>query len=91
MRIKEMTCMGVQVWPPQWSNSSPEINEKGILKDVRAVLGTDLIRIDVEHNWIPYLGIILVEKEVRKSLYHKLKQNVGKQLAEIADLKIETD
>jgi len=89
MRVREIKYMGRQVWPPKWSNSHPEINEKGVLKGVKLIFGTDLLRIDVEHNWIPYLAIILVEKEVLKAFYRKLKHNVGKQLAEIADLEIE--
>jgi hypothetical protein len=89
MRVREIKYRGRQVWPPQWSNSNPEINEKGVLKGVKLVFGTDLLRIDVEHNRIPYLAIILVEKEVCKAFYRKLKQNVGKLLGEIADLEIE--
>jgi hypothetical protein len=31
------------------------------------------------------------DKELRESLYHKLKENLGRQLTEIADLEIELD
>ena len=89
MRIRDMVCMGFQVWPPQWSNSNQSINQKAVLTDVKFILGTDLFRIDVDHNGIPHLGIMNVEKEVRKPLYSKLKENIGRKLVEIADLEIE--
>jgi hypothetical protein len=84
-----MVCMGFQIWPPQWSNSNQSINPKAVLTDVKFILGTDLFRIDVDHNGIPHLGIMIVGKEVRKPLYDKLKENVGRKLVEIGDLDIE--
>ncbi len=89
MQIREMRFMGLRIWPPQWAGSIPALNEKAVFKDVKVIIGTDLLRIDIEHNGIPYLGIIPVEKEVRASLYHKLKGNVGRTLAEIGDLEID--
>jgi len=89
MQIREMVWMGLKAWPPQWSNSSQAINPQAVLMDVKVIVGTDLLRIDVAHNGIPHLGIMFVEKEVRPSLYIKLKENIGRQLAEIADLEIE--
>ena len=89
MRIREMVWMGLKVWPPQWSNSGQAINPQAVLMDVKVVVGTDLLRIDVAHNGIPHLGLMYVGKEVRKPLYLKMKENIGKQLAEIADLEIE--
>lgn len=91
MRIREMRYLGVHIWPPHWSCSKLAIKENAILKDVKAILGTDLLRIDVEHNGIPHLGIMIVEKEARESLYHKLRESVGRQVAEIPDLEIEID
>ena len=91
MRIREMTWMGLQVWPPQWSNSSQAINHQAVLMDVKVIVGTDLFRIDVAHNGIPHLGIMYVGKKVRESLFLKMKENIGKKLAEIADLEIEID
>ena len=91
MRIREMTWMGLQVWPPKWSNSSQAINHQAVLMDVKVIVGTDLFRIDVAHNGIPHLGIMCVGREVHKPLYLKMKENIGKQLAEIADLEIEID
>jgi hypothetical protein len=91
MRIGEMRCMGVQVWPPQWSSSNQAVKQEAILTDVRTIIGTDLLRIDVDHNGIPHLGILLAEKGSRDSLYHKLKENVGIRVAEIPDLEVEVD
>jgi hypothetical protein len=91
MRIREMTWMGAPAWPPQWSDSSHPINESAVLKGVKLIIGTDLCRIDVDHNGIPHLGIMFSAKELREPLYCKLKENLGRQLAEIADLEIELD
>ncbi len=81
--------MGLPIWPPQWSGSIPLFRGKSVFTDVRAITGTHLLRIDIEHNGIPYLGIIAVEKEVRESLYHKLRENVGRTLEEVGDLEID--
>jgi hypothetical protein len=51
----------------------------------------DLCRIDVEHHGIPHLGVMLVDKQMRETLYHKLKENLGRRLVEIADLEIDLD
>ncbi len=91
MRIRELKWMGVQAWPPDWSDSSHSINETAVLKNVKLIVGTDLCRIDVDHNGIPHLGVMLVDEEHRHSLYRKLKENLGRRLAEIADLEIEPD
>ncbi len=90
MRINTMMCMGLRVWPPKWMISSQAVSEKAVLKDVKIIVATDLLRIDVEHNMIPSLGIILVEKEVRESLYQRLKENIGRSLVEIGDLEIDS-
>ncbi len=91
MRIREMTHMGRQVWPPQWSSSSQPINEEAVLKGVKVIIGTDLLRVDIDHNGMPHLGIMAAEQEVRASLYLKLKENLGRQLIDIAELEIEID
>ncbi len=91
IRIREMTYMGLRVWPPQGLGSSRVINQKAIFKDVKTIVGTDLLRIDVEHNGIPHLGLMPVEKELRHCVYLKLKENVGRELADIADLEIDRE
>jgi hypothetical protein len=91
MRIREMKWMGVPAWPPQWSDSSHPIDETAVLKGVKLIIATDLCRIDVDYNGIPHLGVMFSDKELRESLYHKLKENLGRQLTEIADLEIELD
>jgi hypothetical protein len=91
MRIGEMKSRGLQIWPPRWSDHGQTVNDEAIFKDVKAIIGTDLFRIDIEYRGIPYLGIMPVEREICEILYHKLKENVGRQLAAIAELEIETE
>ena len=91
MRIREMSWMGLKVWPPQWSDSSQEINNEAVLQDVEFIVGTDLFRIDVGHDGKAHPGIIFVEKDVRAIFYSTLKENIGRKLVEIGDLEIEID
>ena len=88
MRINTLMCMWLRVWPPQWTISSQSVSDKAVLKDVKRIITTNLLRIDIEHNGIPNLGILSAEKEVLESLYRKLKENIGRPLAEIGDLEI---
>jgi hypothetical protein len=90
MRIGEMKSRGLQIWPPRWSDHGQTVNDEAIFKDVKAIIGTDLFRIDIEYRGIPYLGIMPVEREICEILYHKLKENVGRLVAAIAELEIET-
>lgn len=89
MRINTLMCMGLRVWPPQWTISSQSVSDKAVLKGVKFIVATNFLRIDVEHNMIPNFGIILVEKDVRGPLFHRLKENIGRPLAEIGDLEID--
>ena len=91
MRLREMTSKGLRIWPPQWSSSSHPIDEKAVLRNVKIIVGTSLMRIDIDHNGITHLGIMSVEKGVSESLYQRLKENVGKPLSVIADLEIAID
>ncbi len=86
MRIREMARLGA--WPPQWWASCHTINDSAILIGVRPIFGTDLLRIDVDHNCMPYLGTILVERELRQALYEILQENVGRPLGDIAELEM---
>jgi hypothetical protein len=91
MLIKELKWQGIGAWPPQWADSSHIINENAILSNVRPIVGTDLLRIDVEHNGIPHLGVMFADREVRETLCRRLKENLGRRLAEVADLEIDLD
>jgi len=91
MRIREMIWMGLKVWPPQWSDPRQEISNEAVLRDVKFIVGTDLFRIDVDHDGKAHPGIIFVEKDVRATFYYKLKENIGGKLVEIGDLEIEID
>ena len=90
MRINTMMCLGLRVWPPKLAISNQSLSDKAVLMDVKAIVATNLLRVDVEHNMIPDLGIILVEEGDRKSFFHKLKENIGRSLADIGELEIDT-
>lgn len=89
MRLNTMMCMGLRVWPPKLAISSQSMSDKAVLRDVKVIVATNLLRVDVEHNMIPDLGIILVEKGDRESLFHKLKENIGRSLADIGELEMD--
>ena len=91
MRINTLMCMGLRVWPPKWTHSSQSISEKAVVKDVKFIITTNLLRIDIEHNGILNLGIISVEKEDLALLYHKLKENIGRPLADIGELELDSN
>jgi hypothetical protein len=63
--------------------------DKAVLKDVKVIVATSLLRVDVEHNMIPELGIIFVEKGDLESLFHILKENIGRSLADIGELEMD--
>lgn len=90
MRINTMMCMGLRVWPPKLVISSQSLSDKAVLMDVKTIVATDLLRIDVEHNMIPDLGLVLVEKGDRESFFLKLKENIGRSLADIGELEIDS-
>ena len=89
MRINKMMCMGLQVWPPKLVISSQSMSDIAVLMDVRIITATDLLRVDVEHNMIPDFGLILVEKGYRESIYRKLKESIGRSLADIGELEMD--
>jgi hypothetical protein len=91
MRIGEMKSGGRQIWPPKWSDYGQSVNDEAVFKGVKAIVGTDLFRIDIEYRGIPYLAIMSVEKEICDTLYHILQENVGRQLGAIAELEIEME
>ena len=88
MRINTIESMGLRVWPPK-GIFSQLISNKAVLRGVKIIVATNLLRVDVDHNMIPDLGIIVMEKGDRESLYHKLKENIGRSLAEIGELDID--
>ncbi len=91
MLIREITWRGARAWPPIWSNSVHAIIENAILNDVKLIVGTEVVRIDADQHGIPHLGLMFVDREMKESLYRKLKENLGRRLAEIADLEIELE
>ncbi len=91
MRLTEMTFMGLPIWPPQWSSSSHRINDRAVLQDVRVIVGTELLRIDIDQNGIPHMGVMFVAKTERPALLQQLKEHLGRSLSEIAAIEINTD
>lgn len=90
MRINTMMCLGLRVWPPKLVICNQSLSGRAILRDVKIIVATDLLRVDVEHNMIPDLGIIAVAKGDREPLFHKLKENIGRSLADIGELEIDS-
>ena len=88
MRINTIESMGLRVWPPK-GVFSQLISDKAVLRGVKIIVATNLLRVDVEHNMIPDFGLILVEKGCRESIYQKLKENIGRSLADIGELELD--
>jgi hypothetical protein len=88
MRINTIESRGLRVWPPK-GVFSQSINDKAVLTGVKIIVATNFLRVDFEHNMIPDLGMIVMEMGDLKSLYRKLKENIGRSLAEIGELDID--
>jgi hypothetical protein len=87
MRIREMRLDGLYIWPPQWAWR--QLPDKGVLNNVKVITRTGLLKIDVYYEGEPLVGIIFAETKDIKSLYNKLKDNIGKCLSEVGDLEID--
>jgi predicted DNA-binding transcriptional regulator len=87
MRVRDIRLQGVNIWPPQWAWH--QLPERGVLKNVKVITRTGLLRIDVYFKGKSYMGIILAEIKDLESLCSKLKENIGKSLYEIGDLEID--
>ena len=92
MQIRSLTWRGIPAWPPEWVFSDQGLGEEGILEDVR--LRKDLtpgfIGVTVNYLEDRRFGIIMLENPAHSEiLYHKLKENLGRQLIEIGDLEID--
>ena len=83
MQIKKIKLRDLPVWPPIWAGRSPEQPEGGVLKNVEVIPGTGSLRIDVEYAPETRVGVILTNDDVLNIMFCKLKENIGKPLAEI--------
>ncbi len=91
MQIRSLNWRGIPVWPPEWTFSDQGLGEEGFLEDVR--LRNDFMpaSISVTVNYLDdnRFGVIMLENPTHlEILYHKLKENLGRQLSEIGDLEI---
>jgi hypothetical protein len=92
MRIRDLQWKGLSVWPPQWWVSDEEAGEEGILKTVQ--LRDDqipaCILVVASHSGNDRNGVIILENPLHLAiLCHKLKENLGRPLKEIGDLKVD--
>ena len=87
MRINERKVKDLPVWPPMWTCRSLGVND-GVLKNVEIISGTGCVKIDVEHADRTHVGVILTGGDDLETLFHKLKENIGRPLAEIENLEV---
>ena len=87
MQTKEMKVKDLPVWPPIWSCKSLGVSD-GVLKHVEIISGTGCVKIDVEHADRTHVGVILTGGDNLETLFHRLKENIGRPLAEIENLEV---
>ena len=93
MRIRELRWRDDSVWPPEWwpPEHTVMVNKKGVLKKVgiQEILHP-YIHVEIETRKGLLWGVILFEDHHNlETLCHKLKENIGKTLAEIGELEID--
>jgi hypothetical protein len=88
MLIKELTWNGLLIWPPHWVEESHEVIEHGLLKSVEILPLTELIKIDAAVAGTTISGLIFSTEQCQGSLYHKLKNNIGKPLKEVGNMEV---
>lgn len=97
MRLREMVWRGSKVWPPRgWAADDISSCEKGILRKVQFHKSPSpfppneiyLILTAEFESWI-CVGLIFGSLEHLESLYHKLKEMIGKPLRELEEIEIE--
>jgi hypothetical protein len=92
MKIQDLKWRGLPMWPPEWLMSEPQIGEEGVLEDVelRRELSTRLISIEANHLGDCRKGIMVLEDPAHlQYVFEKLRENLGRPLAEIANLEID--
>lgn len=76
------------MWPPKWGCRSMGPLREGVLRNVEVLPGTEYLIIDVQCMRKTHIGVILTGDEILHALFQKLKENIGRPLAEIAELEI---
>jgi hypothetical protein len=88
MQIKELKWRGLLIWPPQWAEEDPNVIQQGLLKGVKILPLTDLIKIDATYAMTTISGLLFTSEEYQGSLYNKLKENIGKPLNEVENVEV---
>jgi len=88
MLIKEMRWNGLLIWPPHWTEESPNVMEHGLLKGAEILPLTNLIKIDAAYAGTILSGLIFSMEDYQGSLYRKLKENIGKPLEEVGNMEV---
>jgi hypothetical protein len=92
MRIRDLEWKGMPAWPPEWWISDEGVGEEGFLKKVqlRYDQRPACISVLATHRGDDRNGIIILEDPFHLEILHnKLKENIGRPLAEIGDLDID--
>jgi hypothetical protein len=79
------------MWPPEWMMSDQGAGEAGVLQEValRNDLSPKSIIVVANHLGDIRKGIVVLEDPLHlKAVYGKLKQHIGRPLAEIGNLEI---
>ncbi len=94
MRVRDLQWKGLPVWPPEWVEL-PESHgggEEGRLLGVRLrrLSHSEFLSLEVGDPGNSRLGVILLEEPAAfQALLDKLKENIGRPLAEIGNLEME--
>jgi hypothetical protein len=91
MQIRTLKWRGLSMWPPEWTISDQGLGEAGVLEEVhlRNDLNPRLINVVVKHLGDIRQGVMVLEDPaLLRVVYGKLKQHVGRPLAEIGNLEI---
>jgi hypothetical protein len=91
MLIRTLKWRGLSMWPPEWTIMDQGLGEAGVLAEVhlRHDLTPTLISVVANHLGEFRKGIMVLEDPaLLDAVYHKLRQHIGRTLAEIGDLEI---
>jgi hypothetical protein len=92
MQIRDLKWRALPMWPPEWFISYHGAGEAGMLEDVqfRKDIAPELIIIVANYEGESRKGIVILEDHTQlEILFHKIKDNIGKDLSEIGELEID--
>ncbi len=91
MKVKDLRWQEMFVWPPEWDKRLENHAEEWILTEVSLHKDQDTPYIHIEAKYKNEVqeGVLHLEPhEHLDVLYQVLKENIGKTLAKIGDIKI---